>query len=299
MAVKDQCLLFSAREKQSQEAFLAPMTRIEEPSDIIVKESVEHEGGYREHDANSRIGCSAFTMFPNNQSKSNKRALGQANRYMNANARKQSKHDTAGTRGVNSGKLSADSPLCDSKSTIAEPVDEDGKMAKSTALALMDISKGAVPSLPCEHPTEIYLPEFEEMELEQLRLINPIGPVRKATSTFEYHCVQPHCEYFSKSFTSKARRNCHVLSHYNRVIICDFCSVNIPQGFRTFASVAALKDHIMFRHICEQDCGARSDCTTCQRDSLNPEGFYYHIESCMLQWMEEKALEDLSKCSIH
>lgn len=234
-------------------------------------------------------------MFPNIHSKPNKRALGQANRYMNANARKQSEQDTGGTRGVNSGKSLADSRVCDSNSPIAEPVDEDGKMAKCTALALMDISKGAVPSVPCEQPTEIYLPEFEEMELEQLRLINPIGPVRKATSTYEYHCVEPLCEYSSKSFASKARRDCHVLSHYNRVMICDFCSVN---GARSFPSVAALKDHVMFRHVCEGDC-ATSDCKTCQRGNLSPERFYYHIEDCVLRWMEERALEDLSTCSMH
>ena len=227
----------------------------------------------------------------------NKRALGQANRYMNANARKQSEQDTGGTSEMKSKESSAGSHACDSKSPTAEPVDKDGKIAETTALTLLNIAKGAVPSVPCEQPTEIYLPEFEEKDLEQLRTVNSIGPIGKATSTLRYHCVEPLCEFFTKGFTTKARRDCHVLSHYSRTTICEFCSVNIPLGVRSFASVDALKDHIMFRHICERDC-ATSACTTCNWIDLDPERLYYHIGGCVLRWMEERATEDPMKCSI-
>ena len=296
--VKDQCLRLNGREKQSHEAPLAPLTRMEQPRDIIVRGSVDNEGAHHDHDANPQIGCSAFIMFPNVKSKTNKRAFGQANRYMSANARKQSEQDTGGTPGMKSIEASTGGRDYDSKSVATVPVDEDRKIAESTAITLLNISKGAVPSAPSEQPTEIYLPEFEEMDMEQLSTVKPIGRIRKATSTSGYHCVEPLCEYFSKGFTSKARRDCHVLGHYNRATICEFCSVNIPLGLRSFASVHALKDHICFRHICDRDPVA-SACTTCNRHDLSPEGFPYHIEDCVLRWMEDRATEDPMKCSIN
>ena len=271
---------------------------MEMPSDIILKESLEIGHGHHDQDANPQIGCSAFTMFPRSQSMTNKRALGQASRYMNANARKQSEKDTGRTLGLKSRELSADGRDCDLKNPIIDPIDEDGRMAESTALTLMNIAKGAEPSVPCEQPTETYLPEFEEKDLEQLLTKSPVEPVRKATSTQGNYCVEPLCEYFTKGFASKEHRDCHVVSHYNRVMICEFCSVNIPLGVRSFPSVDALKNHTMFRHLCERD-RATSTCKTCSWGiNLNPEKFYSHIDGCVLQWMEERALWDLSKCSI-
>lgn len=292
--VKDRCLRVSDREKQSHEAPLAPLNRMEQPSDSIAKGGVDNEGGHHDLDANSQIGCSAFTMFPNVQGKTNKRAFGQANRYMNANARRQREQDNGGTAVMKSGQSSAGGRKCDSEKPIVEPIDEDGKIAESTALTLLNISNGAVPSVRSEQPTEIYLPEFEGMDLEHLSTVKPIGPIQKATSTYGYHCVEPLCEYFSKGFTSKARRDCHVVSHYNRVTICEFCSVSIPLGERSFVSVHALKEHIWFRHICERGFAA-SACTTCIQHNLSPEGFLYHIDDCVLRWMEEKATEDPMK----
>ena len=268
---------------------MAPLTRMEMPSDIILKGSLENGHSHHDHDANSRIGCSTFTMFPKVQSMTNKRALGQANRYMNANARKQSEQDTGGTQGMKTGMSSADGRDYDLKSLVTEPADEEGKIAESTALTLMNISKGAVPSVPSEQSTEIYLPEFDGKDIDQIGTSNSMEQFRKATSTPGDYCVEPLCEYFTKGFASKSRRDHHVVSHYNRTMICEFCSVDIPLGVRSFPSVDALKDHIMFRHLCERDC-ATSDCAMCTwRIDLNPESFCYHIEGCVLRWMEERA----------
>ena len=148
--VKDGCLQLSDREKQSNEAPLAPLTRMEQPSDSIVRGSVDNQGGHHDHDANPQIGCSAFMVFPNVQGKTNKRAFGQANRYMNANARKQSEQDNGGTPAMKSGESSAGGRSFDSKKPMVEPVDEDGKIAESTSLTLLNISKGAVPSVSSE-----------------------------------------------------------------------------------------------------------------------------------------------------
>ena len=292
MEVKYQCLWFSNSKQQSQEAPLAPLTLLEKPNDIIVEGSVENGGGHHDHDADSRIVCSSFTMFPGFQIMPNKRALGQANRYMNVNARKRSEQDTGGTPGMNSGDSSTDGPDYDMKSLVTEAVDEDGKIAESTALTLMNISKGAVPSFACDQPTEVYLPEFEGIDIEQLDLptIGSTGPIRKALSTDGYHCVEPLCKYYTKGFTSQARRDCHVVSHYNRTTICGFCSVNIPLGERSFPSVDAFRDHVFFWHFYEQG-RAESACTTCDRNDLDPERFYYHIEDCVLQWMEKRPTE--------
>ena len=277
---------------------MAPLTRMEQPSDSIVRGSVDNEGGHHDHDANPLIGCSAFTMFPNVQGKTNKRAIGQANRYMNANTRRQRNQDNGGTPAVKSGQSSAGGGDRDSKNPIVEPVDEDGRMADSTALTLLNIFKGAVPSAPSEQPTEIYLPEFEEMDMEQLSTVKLVGLVRKATSTYGYYCIEPSCEYFSKGFPSKVHRDRHVVSHYDRVMICGFCSVNISLGLRSFASVDALRFHIIFNHTREAD-SATSACTTCKWNNWSPEGFCYHIEDCVLRWMEDRATEDSMKCSIN
>ena len=64
-----------------------------------------------------------------------------------------------------------------------------------------------------------------------------------------------------------------------------------------FQSVGALKNHIVFMHFCEQ-YEATSDCMTCHGSGFNPNGFFVHIEGCMLRWMETRAAEDLSRCPI-
>ena len=259
----------------------------------MVNGSIENRDSHHDHDTNLRIGCSAFTMFPMSQSMTSKRALGQANRYISANARKQSIQDTGGTLGMKSGEPSAANPDPDLKTLMTEPVDEDGTIAESAALILMNIAKRA-PSVPCKQPEEVYLPEFEEKDWERLSTINPIEPIRKATSTHGNYCIEPLCEYSTKGFASKQRRDCHVLSHYNRTMICEFCSVTVPLGVRSFASVDALKNHIMFMHFCERD-RAPIACMTCDWIGLgfDPEWFYSHIEGCVLRWMEKRTTEGL------
>lgn len=285
MEVKDQCLRISESKEQSQEAYLAPPTRMEKPSDIVVEGSVENEGGHHDYDANSRIGYSAFTMFPNVQTETNKRALGQANRYMNANARKQSEKDTGGTRGMKTRKSSADGRDCDLRSPVTRPIDEDAKIAESTAHTLMDISKGAVPSVPSEQPTEIYLSQFEENDLEHLSTVKPIEPVRKVTSTYgDDYCHEPPCENFTQGFASKARRDSRIPSRHNCTMICEVCP-------RVVEGVGALKDHIMFTHFCEHD-SLTIACRTCNRSGLDPEKFFDHIEGCVFQGKETRAAED-------
>ena len=262
MAVKDQCLWFSSSKEQSQESPLAPLALMEKPSDSIIK------GHVKNGEFNSRIGCSAFTMFPTIQSTINKRALGQASRYMNANARKQSEQDIGRrTRGRKSWVSSASGPDCGSKSLKPEPVDEDGTIADS-------MPKEAVPLVSCEQPKEIYLPELEEEDSERLWTINPKEPVRKGTSSHQEYCLKPLSEYFTKDCTFKTLRDHHVPSlpnNYSCTKICEFCG---------FMNVCCLKDHIMFMHFWGQD-GSTSACKMCNRSGLDPERLFNHIEGCM------------------
>ena len=277
---------------------MGPLARTEKPSDSIIGGSVGNGDSYYHYYAYLQTRWLAFTMFPNVQGKTDKRALGQANRYMNANIRRQREQDNRETPAAKSGQSSAAGEDCDPKASIAEPVDENGQMAESTALTLLNISKGAIPSVSSEQPTEICLPEFEGMDMERLSMVKPVGPIRKATPTCGYHCTEQSCEYFSKGFTYKARRDCHVVSHYNRIIICEFCSVNKPLVMRSFESVVALKAHIIRSHIGERDFVPIA-CTTCNRHNLTPEGFLYHIDYCVLRWMEDRATEDPMKYSIN
>ena len=141
MAVEDQSLWFSSSKEQSQETPLAPLALMEKPSDSTVKGHVKTGDTHHDHDVNSRIGRSAFNMFPTLQSPINKRALGQASRYMNANARKQKEQDIGGKGVMKSQVSSANGPYCGSKSRKTEAVDEAGTIAESTALLSMDIPR--------------------------------------------------------------------------------------------------------------------------------------------------------------
>lgn len=244
-------------------------------SDSIVKGSVQNGHSNHDHDAKSRVGCSAFTMFPRFQGMTNKRALGQANRYMNANARKQSEQDTGATPEMKSGTSSAGGRNCDSKSPIAEPVDEDGKLAETTAITLMNISKRAVPSVPCDQPTEVYLSQFEENDLEHLSTVKPIEPVRKVIPTpRDYYFLQPVCEDSTKGFAPKACRDSCIPNRHNCTMTCDFCH-------KIFEGVGALNDHIMFAHSWEP--GLEITCRTCNESGLHPEFFLIHVEYCVLR----------------
>ena len=274
MAVKNQCLWFRTSKEPSQEAPLAPFALMEKPSDSIVKGHVKNGDTHHDHEVNSQIGSSAFTMFPTFQSTTNKRALGQASRYMSAKARKQSEQGIGGRPRGTKSLSSVNGPDCGSESLKIEPVDEDGTIAESTARILMDIPKGGVPLVSCEDPKEIYLPEFEEKDSEQLWTINTKGQVRKGTSSHEEYCLKPLREYFTKDSAFKARRDCHCHSstQYNCTRVCEFCG---------FIGVGCLKNHIMFMHLWGQD-GSTSACMMCNRSGLDPEKLFNHIEGCML-----------------
>ena len=250
------------------------------PSDIILKESLEIGHGHHDQDANPQIGCSAFTIFPRSQSMTNKRALGQASRYMNANAKKQSEQDTGGTRGMKSGKLSADG-----QSLINELVDEDGKIAESTALTLMNISKGAVPSVALEQPTEIYLSEAEERDLEQLFTNRPIKPGQETAFLYDDdYWRKPLGEDFTKGFAFMTWRDSRIPRHYTCKLVCHFC-------YNTFNSVGGFKDHILYTHFWEHN-GSTIACKMCNRTGLDPEKFFDHIDGCVLRWKETRAAGD-------
>ena len=229
---------------------MAPLERMEKPSDSIVKGNIENADTHHDHEVNSRRGCSGFTMFPRFQSTANKRALGQASRYMNANNKKQSQQNIGETREMKSLVSSGNGRDCGSKSLKTEPIEDNGTIAEPTALILMDIIKRDLPLVSCEQSKEIYLPEFEEKDSEQLRTINPKEPVLKGNLSHDEYCLNPRWEYFTKDLMFKVCRDCHVLNHYNCTRICEFCG---------FVSVGCLKDYIMFMHFGGDD-GSTSAC---------------------------------------
>ena len=204
---------------------------------------------------------------------------------MNASVRKQSEQDAGGIPRMKSGEWSAGGRDDNPKGPVAEPVDEDGKMAESTALTLKDISKGAVPSVPPEQPTEIYLSQFEENDSEHLSTVKSIEPVRKAVPTPRYcYFLEPLCEDSTKGLASKARRDSCIPSRHSCTMVCEFCLIN-------FESVGAFKDHIVFTHFWEHD-SVTVACRSCNRSGLDPEKFFDHIEGCVLQRKETRAAED-------
>ena len=291
MAVKDQCLWFSSSKEQGQEAPLAPLALMDKPSDSLVKGHFRNRDLHHDHEVNSRVGCSAFTMFPTFQSTINKRALGQASRYMNANARKQSEQDTGeGTRGRKSQVSSANGPDCGSKSRKTEPGGEAGTMAESTALIFMEIPKGGVPMVSCEQPKEIYLPEYEEKDSEGLRTFIPTELVRKGTSIQQEYCLKLLGQYLTE-LASKARRDHRVTHDYSCTMICGFCLSDTLPALNGFQSVGAFKKHIMFMHFWEP-CVSTSACMTCNTNGLDPKQFFHHIGDCKLYCTEKRATED-------
>ena len=290
MAVEDQSLWFSSSKEQSQETPLAPLALMEKPSDSTVKGHVKTGDTHHDHDVNSRIGRSAFNMFPTLQSPINKRALGQASRYMNANARKQKEQDIAGKGVMKSQVSSANGPYCGSKSRKTEAVDEAGTVAESTAPLSMDIPKAAAPLVSCEQPKEIYLPEFEEKDSEQLRTFIQTESVRKGTSIQQEYCLKTLRQYFTE-LAFKARRDRNIPHDYGCIMICGFCLSDTLPALNDFRSVSALKDHIMFMHSWEK-YESTSACMTCDRSGFYSENFFHHIESCMLRWMEKRGPED-------
>ncbi|KAK0514954.1 hypothetical protein JMJ35_002333 [Cladonia borealis] len=260
----------------SQEAPLAPFALMEKPSDSIVKGHVKNGDTHHDHEVNSQIGSSAFTMFPTFQSTTNKRALGQASRYMNANASKRNEKDIGGrTPGTKSRVPSANGPDC------PEPFDEDRTIAESTARMLMDIPKGGVPLVSCEDPKKIYLPEFEEKDSEQPWTINSTEPVRKATSIQQEYCLKLLRQHVTEDIAFKARRDRNVTHDHSCTMICGFCLMDPLPALNCFQSVGALKDHIVFMHFWEQ-YGSTSDCMTCLRSGFSPERLFTHVENYFL-----------------
>ena len=227
----------------------------------------------------------------------NKRALGQARRYMNANARKQSEQDIGGTQGIRSQVSSVNSPDCRSKSLESELVDEDRTIAESTSLILMDIQKGAVPLVSCEQPIEFCLPEFEEQASEQPWTIDSTETVRKATSIQQEYCLKLLWQYVTETIAFKARRDRNVTHEYGCTVICGFCLRDTLPALNCFHSVGALKDHIVFMHSWEQYESERY-CVTDNRSGLDGEEFSDHVEGCMLQWMKKRTTEDPIRCRI-
>ena len=254
---------------------MAPLALMQRSGDSILNKNGEIQHA---HEINETMVSSAFTMFtifPTFQSTTNKRALGQASRYMNAKASKRNKQDLGGrTRGTGSQLFSVDSPDYGSKSLQKNPVDEDETIAESTARMLMDIPKESVPLVSCEQDMGIYLPEIEEEDPEQLWTMSFKGPVRKETPSHEGYCLKPLREYFTKDSAFKARRNClcFVSTQYNWTRECECC------GFR---SGGCRKDHMMFMYLLGQD-GSANTCEMCNRSGFDPEKLFNHIEGCIL-----------------
>ena len=268
---------------------------MEKPDDPVVKGHVKIGDTHHDHKVNSQIDSSAFTMFPTLQSTTNKRALGQASRYMNANARKQSEQDIGG--GTRKSLSSVKRPDCGSKSLQIEPVDEDGTIAESTARISMDIPKGDVPLVSREQSMDIYLLQFGDTDSEQLWTMNVKGPAGKGTSSHEESRLKPLCEYFTKDSVFKTYRDRLVPHDHSCIIICEFCLRDTLPGLEIFQSVGAFKDHIVFMHLWEEH-GSTSDYMTCNRSGLSPAWYFNHIEGCMLQWMETRAAENPIRCPI-
>ena len=196
-------------------------------SDSIVNKNGDIQHAHKVNLAIVSSAFTMFTMFPTFQSTMNKRALGQASRYMNAKASKRNEKGVGGrTRGTRSQVLSVNGPYCGSKSLKMDPVDEDETIADSTARIFMDIPKGSVPLVSCEDPKELYLPVFEKIESEQPGTMNSAEPLRKETSVQQEDCLKLLRQHVTEGIAFKARRDRNVTHDHSCIMICGFCLVD-------------------------------------------------------------------------
>jgi hypothetical protein len=114
-------------------------------------------------------------------------------------------------------------------------------------------------------------------------------------------CPIPTCRYHKKGFARRHDRNRHALTHYNGIMICEFCP---ESGREPFHRADIFKRHLIFEHGVEETpiarekartrikhatrvvCGTSSKCSACSVTLYGARDFYEHVDSCILQFVQ-------------
>lgn len=115
------------------------------------------------------------------------------------------------------------------------------------------------------------------------------------------------CEYHTKGFARKYDMDRHTLSHYRGVMVCDFCPGSGYPAQMCFHRTDIFKRHLISAHGVEivpkcrnrnqtassmmetnADSLSGSKCSTCTAIFGNSQGFYEHLDRCVLDFVQRE-----------
>ncbi|KAK5728334.1 hypothetical protein LTR15_001469 [Elasticomyces elasticus] len=120
-------------------------------------------------------------------------------------------------------------------------------------------------------------------------------------------CPVPSCEYHERGFARKYDKTRHILTHYKGKMVCGFCTSDGSETERTFNRADVFKRHLTAVHGAEQvrpgskrrspsvsgSASARS-CSTCGVWFPDAQGFYEHLDDCVLRCVSGTQSTDLA-----
>ncbi|KAK3667374.1 hypothetical protein LTR22_001890 [Elasticomyces elasticus] len=120
-------------------------------------------------------------------------------------------------------------------------------------------------------------------------------------------CPVTSCEYHERGFARKYDKDRHILTHYKGKMVCGFCTSDGSETDRTFNRADVFKRHLTAVHGAEQvrpgskrrspsvtgPTSARS-CSTCGVWFPDAQGFYEHLDDCVLRCVSGTPSTDLA-----
>jgi hypothetical protein len=123
-----------------------------------------------------------------------------------------------------------------------------------------------------------------------------IGYPAHSSNPASRKCPIPTCKYHKKGFARRHDRNRHALTHYNGIMICEFCPESVREPFHR---ADILKRHLISRHSVEETpiaretartrikhatrvvCSTSRKCSACVVTLYGARDFYEHVDSCI------------------
>lgn len=113
-------------------------------------------------------------------------------------------------------------------------------------------------------------------------------------------CPVETCEWNEKGFSRKYDRERHTLTHFKGEFVCTFCP---PSELKSFNRADVFKRHLKNVHNADASkkntrknrsrsaglastnfvTGSKGNCLTCKKDFGEAQGFYEHLEDCVLE----------------
>ena len=106
-------------------------------------------------------------------------------------------------------------------------------------------------------------------------------------------CPVVRCEYYRKGFARKCDKDRHVLTHFNKTIICNFCTLHLDGSVPAFNRVDLFKRHLSAIHgvgkgrvssELESESEISSEvaqCSICAVPFVGPQALYDHLQECI------------------